>query len=1708
MNVFTLHKRLINEYQAYIKGFINIKDEAIRNQVADELAENKLWPEPLLQFNPAFKPGQSISSLCDKSILHPAMAKVFHNYSLYEHQVQAIKRGSAGKGFVVTSGTGSGKSLTYMATIFNDLLKNPPTEPGIRAIIVYPMNALINSQHEEIKRYAKQYTEQTGSPFPINFAQYTGQEKADNKESIRKEQPHILLTNYMMLELLLTRSQEQPMRENLYRNLRYLVFDELHTYRGRQGADVSLLIRRLHAHAHKQLICIGTSATMVSGDNLSLLEQRTKVAEVAEQIFGAPYTEADVVMEQLVPSLSTLAKEVTVNELAVSLQTPIIPDGPEENLRWHPLATWLEGRVALAKQEGIWVRNKPSRLTDITTQLHNETSVPRNICESRLVEVLEWINNVNTTRQAQGERGTYLPFKLHQFISQTGSVYVSLTPGPDRIITLEPGVRRADPTTQELKPIYPVVFSRQSGHEFICVTLRQDVSRLDPREFRQKPAGDQGAKPGYLLLGADIWDPIKDTEELPSAWWKRRKDDTIVVEKKYQDRMPLKIWCDEAGNYSTNPAPHLPLEGWFMSEKLLFDPTSGTFYDPKTNEGTKLTNLGSEGRSTSTTVLSYALLQNLGTVVNTPAERKLLSFTDNRQDAALQSGHFNDFVQVAQLRAGIYRAVAQEPSAQLSHSQLPDAIFKALALPASAYVNSDIVPTFAAQIKGYQEALKDFLMYRALYDLRRSWRVIMPNLEQSGLLQIEYGYVEENCADDAAWQDTPIFNQLKPKLREEVTRQLLDYFRSSYALYSDEYLTPDSMRSKGTVIREKLKNPYRIEKDEMEEPAYMCITPPPAGGRFFTVSAGRQSAVGKYLNRIVGNHCEGLDMKADSYNLIAKVLFDKFCEAGWLQPTSVGKDDHGDAVYVYQLRADQLLWQVAAGTPRRDEVRLYSYKEASAPHPSEFFRDLYQTDFSAQKQLIGSEHTGQLNTEQRQNRETKFRAGDISALYCSPTMELGIDISSLNVVHMRNVPPNPANYTQRSGRAGRSGQAALVVTYCSFYSPHDRHYFARSTEMVAGQVAPPRLDLTQEELLISHLNALYLAEVGAQAFENSLTDVIEMSNPDLPIKEAVKASLEATDASKLRIRTAFQRIVQRLPVAVHAKYSLSWIELHIDQVPSNLNRALNRWRRLYQAAEVQLRDAQNIISQNIYKDNTPERKRAFRLERQATKQRDLLRNDLGRQTNAASEFYPFRYLASEGFLPGYNFTRLPIRTFLPKGDFDGEFISRPRFVALREFGPRNIVYHNGNKFRIDQLQVSNLEQSLQSARVSRAAGYFLTGAELTLNVCPFSGTPLDNNSSKEEFGEVLVEMTETRCEEIERISCEEEERRSEGFQIETYFNVPGGMHTVVRAEARAAEDSFLHIRYIPSAQLVQVNRKWRSAREQGFLVDMVFGQWMRETAAQTPNPTANPGQLPPRRIQLFTTDTADALYLEPVAALALNDNGVVTLQYAIKRAIENVFQVESSEIGVTLMGEGRNIFLYESAEGSLGVLSQFVHDKDIFHQVMLEAQRLCRFDDDTYKEPASYNDLLNYYNQRDHLLIDRFEIRDALEKLIAADIHLLTNSDFDSYEQQFEHLWQAHDKSSSTERKFLNFLKKNKLRLPDKAQHRVEGIYCQPDFYYEPGIWVFCDGTPHDEPSQKAHDKLQREAIENRGEEVFVYHYSESLEELTAKRPDIFFAVS
>jgi Lhr-like helicase len=165
----------------------------------------------------------------------------------------------------------------------------------------------------------------TGKTFPISFGQYTGQEKEDKRAEMRENPPQILLTNYMMLELLLTRLRERSIRDGIYENLSFLVFDELHTYRGRQGADVAMLIRRIRARCIKPVVCIGTSATMVSVG--SLAEQRAEVAKVATKLFGKPFLPEQVINETfarsldykgLLPSQTTWPKQ----SIRVSIRVP------------------------------------------------------------------------------------------------------------------------------------------------------------------------------------------------------------------------------------------------------------------------------------------------------------------------------------------------------------------------------------------------------------------------------------------------------------------------------------------------------------------------------------------------------------------------------------------------------------------------------------------------------------------------------------------------------------------------------------------------------------------------------------------------------------------------------------------------------------------------------------------------------------------------------------------------------------------------------------------------------------------------------------------------------------------------------------------------------------------------------------------------------------------------------------------------------------------------------------------------------------------------------------------------------------------------------------------------------------------------------------------------------------------------------------------
>lgn len=1717
MNVLETHGKIIEDYANYIRSFINIKDEKIAKAVEQSLSDGRLWPKPLLQFNPAYKTAGSVEDAIAEGLMHADVSHIFKGFNLYQHQREAIALGVRAKDFVVTSGTGSGKSLTYLGSIFHHLLSNPQPE-GVVAVIVYPMNALINSQTNEITTYKENFEQATGRDFPITFEQYTGQQQGEERTETQKTPPQILLTNYMMLELLLTRAQERTIRDAIFANLKFLVFDELHTYRGRQGADVAMLIRRIKSQCSNPVCCIGTSATMVSvGDHES---QRNKVAEVAGLIFGCNFKPEQIIDETLDRSLGFGSVLPTEQALKTAVTGDIDVNAPIEALKAHPVAIWFEDEIALDEKEGRLGRRKPIAIDEVVEKLAQDSGCSKEECDACLNNMLLWISRVNETIRATGSKDMLLPYKLHQFIAQTGSVYTTLDQEEEnRFITLDPGIYKDE---EKKKPIYPNVFSRGSGHAFICVSLGKN--RLLPREFREVGDDEEREIDGYLIVGEDIWNPDEDLDNLPNAWVRTQKDGTLIPTSAKKDRFPKKIYFDETGSYSESKK--MKYWGWFMRTPLLFDPTSGVFHESKTNEGTKLTKLGSEGRATSTTITAFSILNGLYDSKVDPLDQKVLSFTDNRQDAALQSGHFNDYIQVVRFRSGLNKALTQAPGGVLNYTNIGEAIFSALALPTRDYSAFEKESPLPHVRRKYESAFQELLLYRALEDLRRSWRIVLPNLEQCALLEVDYSDLDEVAANDEFWSDLPIVADFGYEKRRDFISAVLDFYRLERAIHSENFLTPAKLRENEKRFRENLKSPWTIESDEeLFRPNVIRLDKLHSRARVAHKSMGANSALGKYIKQIA-NEVSGdpANYKGDNYKKYMLILMHKLVEADYLHEETMSNAKNED-ISVFRLKIDKILWKRGDGeTVKPDVIKRRSYKPQDLK-PNQFFKEVYQRDYTQRKRLRAEDHTGQLGSEIRQEREDQFRAewfmdnnkqqpdtqrilrDSISALFCSPTMELGVDIGSLGVVHMRNVPPNPSNYAQRSGRAGRSGQGALIFTYCSSYSPHDRHYFERQAELVAGEVQAPRLDLCNEELLHTHLNALTISRIGFPALDTqnpSLEDLLTKEHPDLPLSPSVKDGLNLSTKTLDEIKASFQRAIKDFSgdpgKKAAAWYTDEWIDRKLGDIADNLDGAMNRWRTIHHSANDLLRLASRQLESGRLQVNSKEYKKHARLQAQATRQLNLLRNDQGRSA-VLSEFYPFRYLAAEGFLPGYNFTRLPVRIFVPTDRTSGEYISRPRSVALREFGPLNIIYHNGRKYRVSRTTIQSTESPLAEARISTGSGYYLPADQKDLEICPFSEADLSDNTSKLHLHD-LLELSECHSEEITRITCEEEERMSRGFNIDKYFTIDGGdMDRIQEATVGSADIPLLRLRYIPAARLVDVNHGWKNQKEEGFLIGMTSGNW----SGRNLKPDAQDNE-EHRLVRLWTSNVSDALYIEPIQALGLTPDGVITLQHALKRAVETVFQVESGEIGVNLMGNAEcpNILIYEAAEGSLGILSQLLEEPEAFHKVIESAQEICRFDDEEYKAPASYKDLLSYFNQSDHQAIDRHLIKDALEKLKAAKSEIQSNSNYKDYEDHYQHMIRDLDQNSSTERALIEHLYKNGLRLPDEAQKRVPGQYCQPDFYYHPRTWIFCDGTPHDQPSVQEKDEEQRQLIISRGDEVWAWHYKEDLAAKVAARPDIF----
>jgi superfamily II DNA/RNA helicase/very-short-patch-repair endonuclease len=1715
LDVFKVHEQVIADYRAFTSGFVQPRDSRISTFIEEQFAEGVQWPDPWLSLNPSFATGGSVTELVAEGLLHPECDRIFRRKTdvhdpgrepviLHRHQREAVEVARSGKSYVLTTGTGSGKSLAYIVPIVDAVLRDRDAyggrRPGVKAIIVYPMNALANSQVEEMKKFLQFGYPEGGEP--VTFARYTGQESKDARRAILAEPPDILLTNYVMLDLVLTRPDERKQLIRAAQGMQFLALDELHTYRGRQGADVAMLIRRLRDQcASDDLQIVGTSATMASAGTIA--ERNGVVAKVATRLFGADVTPERVIGETLVRGTAELDPNPT--DLAAATAPPAQPHAARGHKDFveDPLASWAESTFGLDVEEetGRLIRRTPTTVTEAATRLAEITHLDEATTTTALRAILK---EGSAVLQPDNGRPVFA-FRLHQFVSKGDTVYVSLEPEDRRHIT---GSYQVSVPDHPEKALLPLGFCRECGQEYLVVAK---VNTGGDEVFvgrRDADASGGDAVTGYLYVSTDFpWpaDPLV-AGRLPSSWLvtdpETEQVDGILDSKKKYLPSKVQLLPDGTRISDSGTADADALAGWFVSTPFAFCMRCGVSYEQvRGNDFGKLATLDAEGRSSAMTLLSASIVRSLREVPADqlpPSARKLLTFVDNRQDASLQAGHFNDFVQVSQLRGALHGALAAAGPDGLGHETVPAAVAAALQLLPLDFA---LTPEAKFQAKADAErALRAVVEYQLYVDLQRGWRVTMPNLEQTGLLKMDYRDLTEVAHDAESWQGTYLLDQASPAQRAELCRILLDELRRARAI-EVECLTEEGFDRVKKLSQRHLVEPWALPDSEMLVPVGVAI--PRAskpGARRNLVAFGPRGAFGRYLRRAEAGLPGKVDV-ADSGKVIDD-LFAVLTSAGLLsrRESSDGPE--------FQINAGALRWRAGDGTAGAPDPLRKAFAGEEEARVNPFFRDLYRDLSSRYAGMLAREHTAQVPQTARLEREADFRSGDLPLLYCSPTMELGVDISDLNAVGLRNVPPTPANYAQRSGRAGRSGQQALVLTYCSTGNAHDSYWFRRSREMVAGSVIAPRLDLTNEDLIRSHVHAMWLAETD-ESMQSSITDLLEAGgeSPKLDLLPNLWAAVNTPDVAQRAQRTA-ERVLADLSstwerdALTPAWFGDTWVYDQVKRAAASFDAAFDRWRTLYRTAlaEYQEQNQRAIATSATKWDREQAKRRAADARNQLT----LLRND--DQEAGATDFYSYRYLASEGFLPGYSFPRLPLAAYIPArrgGKVDGDFLQRPRFVAISEFGPGSLIYHEGSRYEVTRVQLprdpgetTSTGAVTETAKRCEGCGYHHP-VQVGTDRCELCDHPLGAT----QYGLLRLQTVFTRRR--ERISSDEEERRRSGFELEVSFRFAEREGRSGRTSAQAMVDGHpvLDIVHGDAAEMRIANvgrRRRKVPSERGFWLDLREGKWLSDK--QAGDTTVDTAELDDaadvkhkERVTPYVEDRRNIVVLRLTKAVTLSV--AVTLRSALERALEAEFQLEDSELdsrALPDLDERGRMLLTEAAEGGAGVLGRIVEEPEVLAAVARRAMSIVHYDPDTGDdldkapnarercEKGCYDCLLAYSNQYEHTLIDRHSIAPLLQQLMTATV-VAGAGGRDRTSQQD---WLNTLRDSSLEKAFIDWLTHQGHRLPDDAQRTVETARARPDFVYEVGgnpVAVFVDGPHHDAAEQQQRDAAAAERLENDG---------------------------
>lgn len=1092
---------IVDTYQRYLRSLIVPRDPllaAALHAAIGEAVGTGITRGPLVEATPPYRTGASLRQLAAEGVVHPDLVdgriRVPVDRPLYRHQEQAVRKVAQGRNLIVATGTGSGKTESFLLPILNELSAQRARGalgPGVRALLLYPMNALANDQMKRLRglladepditfgRYTGETQESTRDAQAKFTAQNPGEPMLPNellsREQMRATPPHLLLTNYAMLEYLLLRPLDIALFQGEHGgNWRFLVVDEAHVYDGTRGAELAMLLRRLRDRVIDpvdvaNLRCIATSATVGADPHA--------VTRFAETLFSAPFDYVDGDPDR--------------QDLVVSERVPA-PDGPA----WGPLAEGDysallgsdEARAAvLAAARGHGYQGDdagealatesrlrqlrerltegPAPLGDLATELFPEA--PAHAAADRATALVQL---ANATRTAAGT--PVLSTRFHLFARATEGAFTCFAEsGPHVTLT------RRERCEHCAAAAFEFAACRRCG----AVYLPGVLERVGPKTVFRSRRGMDDAHQVWLAMddamagGGDEDDETLEETRSGAAG----KGDSV------QGTLCTRSGCYRPGSAATcadpacGGAPARPV-------RLMRPKTGGSELGHCLScggRGGRLIRSFESGNDAAVSVLATSLYQLLPPMDDAEQAalpgggRKILFFSDSRQSAAYFAPYLEDSYASAEHRRILYQGlVAATGEAVDDGDDDGDADVRRGDLLHHSVRAATRAGVFERRLSK-QEKVRAVDLWAQQELLSFDERM---SLEGIGLLR--WALDRDPCwAPPRPLLDLGLTTEQAWGLVEELLRTV----RRQGAVSAPEDVDPSD------EVFEPRRGPIYLRSTGAERQRKVLSWLP---------TRGMNRRV-DYLRRVLAVLGRGDDPVQLLDGLWKMLVNDPRLtdpRDRWL--VAVNKPGLG---VVYQLNHERLtprlvtpderMWEcgrcrtitavnVAGVCPTMNCAgELTEWHLPAAAADEHHYRTLYRTMDPVPLKVM--EHTAQWRSDRAAEIQQDFVAGRVNALSCSTTFELGVDVGELQTVVLRNMPPTTANYVQRAGRAGRrTDSAALVLTYAQRRS-HDLARFAEPENMVAGKVRAPLVPLGNPRIDRRHLHSVALSAFFRYQFD-------------------------------------------------------------------------------------------------------------------------------------------------------------------------------------------------------------------------------------------------------------------------------------------------------------------------------------------------------------------------------------------------------------------------------------------------------------------------------------------------------------------------------------------------------------------------------------------------------------------------------------------------